>query len=294
MYLSEQGGLIMKRSKFKFIQFLFLLIALTIVVTACGTTSSSTNVSTDGKTTSESKNKKVLRVGTSGVYPPFVSQGKDGKLEGYDVEVLEKVGESLGYKIEWTVAEFSGLFGMMDSGKIDTIANLVTVTDERKEKYNFSAPYAFSGATLVVKDDRNDIKGLDDLKGKKLGVLLGNNLHQYVDEWNKANGNEITIKPYQDVSGTYNDVALGRIDAFIDAKITSVSRIAKEGLPLKLYSEDYLYEYEHAFPFVKNEANKEFVEAFSAEIEKLHQNGTLKKLSDKWSEIDVTKQPQNK
>lgn len=287
----------MKKLSFKSVSLFFILLALTIFLAACGTTSSNTSKPTNGETASEKEDtkgeKKVLRVGTSGIYPPFVSQGKNGKLEGYDVEVLETVGKALGYEIEWTVAEFSGLFGMMDSGKIDTIANLITVTDERKEKYDFSSPYAFSGATLVVKKDRQDINGLEDLKGKSLGVLLGNNLHGYAEEWNKANGNEIIIKPYQDVSGTYNEVALGRIDAFIDAKITAVSRIANEGLPLKLYSEEYLYEFEHAFPFVRNNENKEFLQAFNAEIEKLSQNGTLKKLSDKWSEIDVTKKPKN-
>lgn len=262
-----------------------LLLVLTLVLAACGEKEESS-----GETVPASGEKKVLRVGTSGIYPPFIAQGKDGELEGYDVDVLKLVGEELGYEIEWTVAEFSGIFGMMESGKIDTVSNLIAATDERREKYDFSSPYAFSGATLVVHEDNNDIKGLEDLKGKKLGVLLGNNLHQFAEKWNEENGNEIILTPYQDVSGVYNEVALGRLDAFIDVKITAASRIKNEGLPLKIYGEEYLYKYDYAFPFVRNEENKEFLEDFSAEIEKLLENGTLKELSDKWSPIDVTVQ----
>ncbi|MFY3792469.1 transporter substrate-binding domain-containing protein [Ureibacillus sp. MALMAid1270] len=268
---------------------LFILIGLIFVLAACGssdTGNGSANGSANGAETSTEK--KILRVGSSGIYPPFISVDANGKAQGYDVEVLELVGEALGYEIEWTFAEFSGIFGMLDAGQIDTVANLIAMTEQRREKYDFSTPYAYSGATLVVHEDNNDIKSIEDLKGKKVGVLLGNNLHQFLEEWNQANGNEIIITPYQDVSGTYNEVALGRLDAFIDVKITAASRIKDEGLPLKLYGEEYLINFDYGFPFVRSEENKEFLEAFSAEIQKLQEDGTLKKLSDKWSAIDVT------
>lgn len=268
--------------------FIILLLSavLALALTACGGSGEA-----DGENSAEAADgKKVLRVGTSGIYPPFISQGEDGELEGYDVDVLELVGEKLGYEIEWTVAEFSGIFGMMESGKIDTVSNLIAATEERREKYDFSSPYAFSGATLVVHEDNTNINGLEDLKGKKLGVLLGNNLHQFAEKWNEENGNEIEIVSYQDVSGTYSEVAQGRIDAFIDVKITAASRIEDEGLPLKIYGEEYLYNYDYAFPFVRNDENEEFLKNFSAEIEKLLEDGTLKELSDKWSAIDVTVQ----
>ncbi|CAM5210177.1 Amino acid ABC transporter substrate-binding protein (PAAT family) OS=Ureibacillus acetophenoni OX=614649 GN=SAMN05877842_11923 PE=4 SV=1 [Ureibacillus acetophenoni] len=264
---------------------LFILIGLIFVLAACGS-SDTGNGSANGAETSTEK--KVLRVGSSGIYPPFISVDANGKAQGYDVEVLELVGEALGYEIEWTFAEFSGIFGMLNAGQIDTVANLIAMTEQRREKYDFSTPYAYSGATLVVHEDNNDIKSIEDLKGKKVGVLLGNNLHQFLEEWNQANGNEIIITPYQDVSGTYNEVALGRLDAFIDVKITAASRIKDEGLPLKLYGEEYLINFDYGFPFVRSEENKEFLEAFSAEIQKLQEDGTLKKLSDKWSAIDVT------
>lgn len=262
-------------------------LALSILLAACSNEAGESTSGNNGEVGDDSK-KKVLRVGSSGIYPPFISVDSDGKAHGYDVEVLELIGDKLGYEIEWTFAEFSGIFGMLDAGQIDTVANLIAATEERREKYDFSSPYAYSGATIVVQEDNNSIKSIEDLKGKKVGVLLGNNLHSFLEEWNKKNGNEIDITPYQDVSGTYKEVALGRLDAFVDVKITAASRIKDEGLPLKIYGEKYLINFDYAFPFVRSEENKEFLEAFSKEIEKLQEDGTLKKLSDKWSAIDVT------
>ncbi|QUG39979.1 transporter substrate-binding domain-containing protein [Psychrobacillus sp. INOP01] len=271
--------------KLKKILSLLFILCISILLAACGDDSEKTSA---GNKDGVSTDKKVLRVGSSGIYPPFISVDDKGVPQGYDVEVLELVTESLGYEIEWTFAEFSGIFGMLDAGNIDTVSNLIAATEERRAKYDFSSPYAYSGASLVVPEDNTDINSIEDLKGKKVGVLLGNNLHQFLEKWNEENGKEIIITPYQDVSGTYNEVALGRLDAFIDVKITAASRIKDEGLPLKLYGEDYLIDFDYAFPFVRSEENKEFLADFSAEIEKLQEDGTLKKLSDKWSAIDVT------
>ncbi|MFC7685015.1 transporter substrate-binding domain-containing protein [Ureibacillus sp. GCM10028918] len=270
----------------KKLSILFFISTLFLLLTACGDENEA--VSKTEAANADDAKKEVLVVGSSGIYPPFISVDEDGKAQGYDVEVLEKVGEALGYEIKWEFAEFSGIFGMLDAGKIDTVSNLIAMTEERRAKYDFSTPYAYSGATLVVHEDNNTINSIEDLKGKKVGVLLGNNLHQFLEKWNEENGNEIIITPYQDVSGTYNEVASGRLDAFIDVKITAASRIRDEGLPLKLYGEDYLINFDYGFPFVRSEENEEFLKAFSAEIQKLQDNGTLKELSDKWSAIDVT------
>ena len=276
----------MKKRTYKSYGLFLVLTLLVVILAACGGEKTSDSGSND--TSKESSSKKVLRVGTSGIYPPFVSQGKDQKLEGYDVDVLELVGEKIGYEIEWTVAEFAGLFGMMDSGRIDTIANLIAITEERAAKYDFTDPYAYYSVSLVVKDDRDDIQTMEDMKGKNLGALLGNNMHNYATKWNEENGEEINIRAYQDVSGTYDEVALGRIDAFIDSNFVAHSRIKAEGLPLKLFSETPLYTTENAFPFVKNEENEAFIKEFSKALQELKNEGTLKELSDKWSEIDVT------
>lgn len=276
---------------------LYSILLLTFILIGCSTTETSEQsneeaiAAENGVEAESSEEKKVLRVGTSGIFPPFIFQGEDGNLQGYEVDILETIGEMVGFEVEYTVAEFSGLFGMLDSGRIDTVSNKIAANEERQAKYDFTDPYSHADVILIIKEDRDDIRSLEDLKGKSLGAMLGNNMHQYVTEWNEQNGNEIEIKPFQDTAGTYQEVALGRIDAFIDSKITALSRIQKEGLPLKIHSDDEpILDLDNAFPFVRNEENKAFIEEFNKALQQLKDDGTLKEISDRWSEIDLTPQ----
>ena len=70
---------------------------------------------------------KIIKAGCTGVsYPDSFKE--NGKLTGYDVEILELAAKNLGYKVEWVNTDFAGLIGQLDSGKIDTIANNVSIT----------------------------------------------------------------------------------------------------------------------------------------------------------------------
>lgn len=99
----------------KKLSFLFLLSTFILLLAACSDEDGTD--STAKETNTDSGKKDVLVVGSSGIYPPFISVDEDGKAQGYDVEVLEKVGEALGYEIKWEFAEFSGIFGMLDLWK---------------------------------------------------------------------------------------------------------------------------------------------------------------------------------
>ena len=138
-----------------------ITMAVMLLLAACGS----------GNEESGDSNKKVLRAGsTAQSYPNGYEE--DGKLVGFDVEVFEKIASDLGYDVEWVKTDFAGLMGQLETGKIDTVANFVAVTDERKAKYNFSEPYAYAGATIVTNKD-NDFDSLDDLKGKTVSGVLG-------------------------------------------------------------------------------------------------------------------------
>ncbi len=89
------------------------------------------------------------------------------------LKLLKRLLKKAGYKVEWSVSDFEGLFGLLDSGRIDTIANELSVSPERKKKYDFSIPYVYSGSVFAVKKDNNTIKSIEDLKGKTVGVGLG-------------------------------------------------------------------------------------------------------------------------
>ncbi len=112
-----------------------------------------------------------LKVGMSGGYFPFTFVEQD-TLKGFEVDVMEAVADEMGTEVAFETANFSGLFGMLESGRIDTIANQITITEERQAKYAFTEPYVYDGAQVVVKKGNETISGVEDLRGKSVAVNL--------------------------------------------------------------------------------------------------------------------------
>jgi cystine transport system substrate-binding protein len=115
---------------------------------------------------SSSADADTLRVGTEGTYSPFSFQGTDGKLTGYDIEVVTAVAGKLGKKVEFVQTPFDSIFAGLEAKRFDLIANQVTITDERKAKYDLSQPYTVSEGVIVTRADDSSITSLADLKGK--------------------------------------------------------------------------------------------------------------------------------
>ncbi len=246
-----------------------------------------TGCSTASSTQSEkSSQAKVIKIGMSGSYYPYTFKNKENNIDGFEVDVWKEIGKRTGYKPEFITASFSGLFGMLDTGKIDTIANQITITDKRKDKYLLTNAYVYSGAQIMVKKDNDSIKALEDLKGKKIGVSLGSNYEQIIKVNDK--NNEIKVVTYENDGGMRQDVALGRIDAMMDDKVSALAVVQENKLPLQLAGKD-VQPLENAFPFVKNDKNKVIVEKVNKAITDMRADGTLGKISNKWVNIDITK-----
>ena len=119
--------------------------------------------------------KGVLTVGTEGTYQPFTYHDESDTLTGYDVEVAKAIGEKMGVKVEFSEITWEGLLASLDNGTVDLVLNQVGVTDERKEKYDFSDPYLYSYIALIVNKDHNDITSWDTSKGKKTSLKIRRN-----------------------------------------------------------------------------------------------------------------------
>ncbi|CDG53567.1 MULTISPECIES: amino acid ABC transporter substrate-binding protein [Halomonadaceae] len=224
----------------------------------------------------------TLRVGMSGGYFPFTFVEQD-ELKGFEVDVMNAVGEVTGDDIEFVTASFSGLAGMLESGRIDTIANQITITPEREAKYVFTSPYVYDGAQVVVKAGNDTIQGVEDLSGKSVAVNLGSNYEQLLRE--QPNADEIDIRTYE--SNIEQDVALGRVEAFVMDRVSATQVIKEKGLPLELAGQPFST-IENALPFRDDEAGREQRDRVDAALAELRENGELREISEKWFNSDIT------
>ncbi|EJC6859931.1 amino acid ABC transporter substrate-binding protein [Vibrio parahaemolyticus] len=224
-----------------------------------------------------------VKVGMSGRYFPFTFVKQD-KLQGFEVDMWDEIGKRNDYKIEYVTSNFSGLFGLLETGRIDTISNQITMTDERKAKYLFADPYVIDGAQITVRKGNDSIKGVDDLAGKTVAVNLGSNFEQLLRQYDKDG--KINIKTYD--TGIEHDVALGRADAFVMDRLSALELIKKTGLPLELAGEPF-ETIQNAWPFVNNEKGQELQAEVNKALAEMRADGTVEKISVKWFGADITK-----
>ena len=226
---------------------------------------------------------ETIRVGMSGGYFPFTFVKQD-ELQGFEVDLMNALGAKTGDTVEFTTMSFSGLIGALEAGRIDTIANQITITPDRQAKFAFSQPYVYDGAQVVVKKgNETEITGVESLKGRTVAVNLGSNFEQLLRELPFAD--EIDIRTYE--SNIEQDTALGRVDAFVMDRVSSAQVIKKSPLPLALAGEPFS-EIQNALPFRNDAEGLALRDKLDAALTELKADGTLKAISEKWLDQDVT------
>jgi cystine transport system substrate-binding protein len=224
----------------------------------------------------------VIVIGTEGTYRPFsFHEEGTGELTGYDVEIAEAVAEKLGVEAEFEETQWDAIFAGLEAGRFATIANQVSINDEREAKYEFSTPYTVSPGVIVVREDDDTITSFDDLAGKTTAQSLTSNWYELATE-SGAN-----VEP---VEGWAQAVALleqGRVDATVNDSLTFLDYEKSQGatgIKVAAETDDPSLS---AFAFAKG--NTELRDAINEALEELAADGTLAEISEKYFGADVSK-----
>ncbi|WP_256760531.1 amino acid ABC transporter substrate-binding protein [Cohnella sp. WQ 127256] len=276
-----------------------LLLALTVVfLAACGNNSNSASPSASASpsesaasTASSSPAAKSslddikasgkFKIGTEGTYAPFTYHDKDGKLTGFDVEIAEEISKRLGVEPEFLETPWDGLIAGLDAKRFDVVFNQVSITDDRKQKYDFSEPYIVSKAVLLVHEDNTEITKLADLKGKSAAQSLTSNLTVIA----KENGAEIVNT---DGFNQAIDLLLTkRVDATINDGLSYLD-LKKQKPDVKIKVVDETKEASYSAALFRKE-NEELITAVNEALAAMKSDGTYLKISEKYFGTDVSK-----
>ncbi|MCZ8515958.1 transporter substrate-binding domain-containing protein [Paenibacillus filicis] len=183
-------------TKNKIIVMMFLCLAL--IVAGCGTkTAPQAQAPAAGgeqkpadtqKGTKLDQIKKVgkIVVGTSADYPPYEFHkeiNKKDEIVGFDIEIAKALAKDLGVQLEIKDMKFDGLLAALDSGNVDFVISGMTPTPERQKSVDFTKIYYTAVQKVVVRaEDKDKIKSIDDLKGKKVGAQKGATQEKIVQE----------------------------------------------------------------------------------------------------------------
>lgn len=229
--------------------------------------------------------KGTLVAGMEGNWAPWSYHDLDtNEVIGYDADTARAIGEKLGVEVQIVEAPWESLFAGLDDGRYDIVINGVEVTDERSEKYDFSEPYAYIHTALVVRKDNEEIKGFDDLKGKKTVNSIGSTYMELAESYGASAAGVSTL------NDTIQNVIDGRADATLNADVSIYDYLNQQpdaNIKIVATTEDASHV---AIPIRKGDETASFEKAVNAAIEELKADGTLAELSEKYFGSDVTKE----
>lgn len=157
----------------------------------------------------------LYRVGIDAAYQPFSMVGPDGKATGFDVDSMKWIAKDQGFEVEFLPIAWDGIIPALLAGKIDLVYAGMTITEERKEKVNFSKPYWTVNQMVVVKEGSPIT--LDEVKNGSvvIGTQRGCTAAIWIDE-NLVNQSLMpaeNLKLYDNTPLAVDDLVSGRIDA---------------------------------------------------------------------------------
>ncbi|GAM15661.1 amino acid ABC transporter substrate-binding protein [Mesobacillus selenatarsenatis] len=272
----------MKRLSF----LLVLILSAVLLISGCGGQEKDDKV-LQGNDATEKENSVLskvekegkLLVGTEGTYPPFTFHDKDGNLTGFDVDIAKEVAKRLGVQAEFKETQWDAMFAGLDAKRFDMVANQVGIKPEREEKYLFSNPYITSTAVLIAHEENTELKGFEDLKGKKAAQSMTSNYADIARE----NGAEIV-----GVDGFNQSIELilsKRVDATINENLSFLDfKKAKPEAKVKIVAESDNAS-KSGLMFRKD--SDTLVEAVNGALADMIADGTYDKISLKWFDENV-------
>lgn len=222
----------------------------------------------------------ILRVGVEGTYPPITYHDESGALVGFDVEIAEAIGEKLGVTVDFTEAEWDSLLAAVDSGRIDTVINAVSITQERKEKYDFTSPYVSLYRHIIVRGDNDTIKSLEDLNGTKCAENITTEYAEQLEELGAA------IVPIDTLQQAFDLIESGRADFTILEDIQFYPYLKENpdaDFKIAFTIDDDVDQF--AIPVKKGETR--LLDKIEQALAELKEDGTLSSISQKYFDSDV-------
>ena len=216
-----------------------------------------------------------------GTYAPYTYHDEDGTLTGFEVDMANAIGEKMGYDVQFVETEWDSITAALDAGNFDAVMNQVTITDERKEKYDFSTPYIYTRPVLIVAADNTDITSFDDLSGKKAAEGLTSNFNEI------AQGYGAEIVGQDKFALAMECVLSGEADCAINDELTYAywkqQKGGEESTKIVAESDDV-----NASAVMLKKGNDELLEKINSAMDELLADGTVKEISEKYFGMDVS------
>lgn len=264
----------MKLQNWKWTQ-LILVFGCLLIIIACNSSPSTT--------TSPNPETKLLKVATDPTFIPFEFQTANGNLEGFDIDLMQAIAASVGFVVKFETLSFDGMISTLQAKRVDAAISGITITAQRSKTIAFSRPYFKAGLAITVRENNQDIKDFDSLKGKKIAVQIGSTGADFAKKIPEAK-----ISTFNSGPEFFQDLINGNVDAVISDAFATLYAIKNGKLKGVKVVADLLTEEYYG---IATPQDSPHLEAINKGIDTLLSNGTYQQIYQKWFNTTPPKLP---
>jgi lysine-arginine-ornithine-binding protein len=233
------------------------------------------------------QDKRKVKIGTEGAYPPFNSIDPNGKLVGFDIDIANALCAAANFECEFVVQDWDGIIPGLIAKKYDAIVASMSITDQRKEVVDFTNKYYLTPAKFIAAKGGNFDFSPEGLAGKSIGVQRATTHENFA----RAKFPEADIRPYATQDEANADLASGRLDLVMADSVALLEGFLKTdaGKDFEFVGPDYYdpkYHGEGAGIAVRK-GEDDLRLAFDEAIDKIRADGTYQVINDKYFDFDV-------
>jgi cystine transport system substrate-binding protein len=222
----------------------------------------------------------VLQVGVLTHYKPF--SFVEGQVQGFDIDVVKRLAAILKVDLKIQTEGMANLQKKLATGEIAVIANQLLTTTENRRQFDFVRGYAANQLVCVQhEDDSRDFLSLDDLLGKKLGVLANTGVE---DQARGALGK--SVLSFASIDQAFKQLAEKKLDAVLEESLIADFYIERDALPIKVTSP---FAPPLSAGWAVRKGNRALAQRLSEGVQTLLSDGSFKPISSKWFGYDVSR-----
>lgn len=237
--------------------------------------------------TARAQTGEVLRIGVEGAYPPFSWKEPDGSMKGFDIDIAMALCEQLNRTCELVEQDWDGMIPALIANKFDAIVASMSITEERRQRVDFTNKYYITVARLVAKADTDLEPTPAGLAGKRIGVQRGTTHQCYVEKMFP----DAELVLYATQEEVFQDLASGRLDAQISDSTQAADGFlgtdAGEGFAF-LGGDQYDLEcHGEGAGIAVRKGEDELREALNGAITAIRDSGTYAEINAKYFDFDL-------
>ena len=219
----------------------------------------------------------TLTIAAEPDYPPYSYVDEAGAPTGFSVELFRAVARAMGLDVTITTGYWAEIKADLAAGRLDALP-LVGRTPEREEIFDFTVPYLSLYGGIVVRDDDDRFRELEDLAGHRVAVMAGDNAEEFL----RRRETDYEIRTFPSFTDALEDVAAGRSDAVVMQRVVALRILREESLTNLRLVDQPLVEFRQDFCFAVTEGDKELLATLNEGLSLVVAEGTFRRLQTEW------------